>query len=72
MKHSFREHDQEADHLANLGTEGKTKITIENGSRILRTGMRCEGTGMETKKGRSGCKSLTSESGSLAAKMQCR
>ena len=28
-KHIFREHNQEADHLAHLGTEGKMKITIE-------------------------------------------
>ena len=27
--HIFREHNQEADHLANLGTEGKTKIAME-------------------------------------------
>ena len=27
--HIFREHHEEADHLANLGTEGKTKIAME-------------------------------------------
>ena len=28
VKHIFREHHQEADHLAKLGAEGKSKITI--------------------------------------------
>ena len=29
LKHIFREHNQVADHLANLVTEGHRKITIE-------------------------------------------
>ena len=29
VEHNFREHNQEADHMANLGTEETTKITIE-------------------------------------------
>ena len=29
VKHIFREHNQEADHLANLGTEGQKEVTIE-------------------------------------------
>ena len=29
MKHIFREHNQEADHLANLGADGQWKITTD-------------------------------------------
>ena len=29
VKHNFREHNQEADHLANLGAEGQRHIDIE-------------------------------------------
>ena len=29
VKHIFREHNQEADHLANLGAEEQRKIMIE-------------------------------------------
>ena len=29
LKHIFREHNQEADHLANLGVDGQRKITVE-------------------------------------------
>ena len=29
LKHIFREHNPEEDHLANLGNEGKTKTTID-------------------------------------------
>ena len=29
VKHIFRKHNQEADHLANLGAEGLRKITVE-------------------------------------------
>ena len=31
-KHIFREHNQEAEHLANLGAEGQRKITVEKGN----------------------------------------
>ena len=31
VKHLFREHNQEAEHLENLGAEGQRKITIEKG-----------------------------------------
>ena len=31
VKHIFREHNQEAEHLENLGAEGQRKITIEKG-----------------------------------------
>ena len=30
-KHIFPEHNQEPDHLANLGTHGQRKVTIERG-----------------------------------------
>ena len=29
VKHVFREHNQEADHLANLGAEEQRKVTVE-------------------------------------------
>ena len=32
MKHIFREHNQEADHLASMGAEGQRKITVETGN----------------------------------------
>ena len=32
VKHIFREHDQETDHLANLGVEEQRKITVEKGN----------------------------------------
>ena len=32
VKHIFREHNQEADHLANLGAEGQRKVTVERGN----------------------------------------
>ena len=35
VKHEFREHNQEADHLGNLGAEGKSKIT-NDGKKTLR------------------------------------
>ena len=37
VKHIFREHTHEADHLANLGTEGKRKIIFEE---VKNTGRR--------------------------------
>ena len=31
VRHVLREHNQEADHLANLGAEGQRQITVEKG-----------------------------------------
>ena len=31
VNHIFREHNQEADHLANLGVKGQRKITVDKG-----------------------------------------
>ena len=38
VMHIFREHKQEADHKANLGTEAQKKITIEGVKRVQRSG----------------------------------
>ena len=32
VKHIFREHNQEADHLASLGADGMRRITVEKGA----------------------------------------
>ena len=57
VKHIFREHNQEADHLANLGAEAPRKITIEKGENIQKTGRQLEGfcDGNTKTDGQSGC-----------------
>ena len=56
VKHIFREHNQEADHLANLGTSGQRKITIDG---VKNTegwkAVRASRTTAEKDNGQSGC-----------------
>ena len=57
MKHIFRRHDQGADHLANLGTEGRTKISIEVVKNTeVRTAVRTYWDGSKKEDGRCGCR----------------
>ena len=46
VKHIFREHNQEADHCANLGTEGQRQLLLTKET-ILKDGRRCEASGMK-------------------------
>ena len=56
VKHIFTEHNQEADHLANLGTEAKTKITIAGVKSIEKwTAVRGYWDGSKNDDGRRGC-----------------
>ena len=57
MNHVHREHNQEADHWANVATHGNRKIVIDRREMPPRPGRRCVASGMEASKdsGRSGC-----------------
>ena len=60
MKHIFREHNQEADHWANLGAEGQRKITAEKGNSTENWKVvRGFGDGSIKTNGGSGCGVLT-------------
>ena len=48
MKHLFREHNEEADHLANLEAEGRFRITIGRGKKTRRSGKPYGAIGTET------------------------
>ena len=55
-KHIFREHNQEADHLANLETEGQRKVTSESGGNTEEwKAVRGCWDGCQKEDGRSGC-----------------
>ena len=51
VKHFVREHNQEADHVAILGTDGKTTITIDGKTTKAAKGL----DGSKKEDGRSGC-----------------
>ena len=56
VKHIFRKHNQEADHLANLGAEGQRHIIIDKGSNTERwKAVRAFWDGSSKNNGRSGC-----------------
>ena len=56
VKHAFRKQNREADHLANLGKEGKWKITIEGVENMeTRKTLRSYWDGSTEEDGCSGC-----------------
>ena len=78
VKHIFREHNQEADHLANLGTEEQKHITVE-GVKSTEAWKAIPGNwdGSKKEDGRGGCGIVIQarrqrKTGSQSAKLQCR
>ena len=56
MKHIFREHNQEADHWANMGAEGQNKIIVGKGKNTENwKAVRCFWDGSTKTYGRSVC-----------------
>ena len=45
VRHIFREHNQDADHVGNLGAAGRKKIIVINTRTKQKTGRRCEPSG---------------------------
>ena len=56
VRYMFREHNQEADHLANIGAEGQRKITVEKGNNTEHSkAVRGFWDGSKKTDGRTGC-----------------
>ena len=76
VKHISKEHNQEADHLANLGTEEQRKITSEECRRMESKQYVVIGMAAKNKMAGFGCRVVIKagdrEIGSQSAELQCR